>query len=374
MHLLRSGGGKEIGHEQEGPAGGGDLGRWGAGGHLRHVDSGRWATLEPLIRRALGSGRAVVVADQGLDPLTDQLEDLAGKLDISLQRWPVQPADAARGWRDRSVTPPGRTAVGALLAFENLLWIDLPASGLDVAGFVEAVHGLRVARADEPVVVVAHDLAWRNDAGALMELWDAASTSEDRLCAILTAPGLPSETRLRSSLLEASLVGVHRVDSPVDAAILADYLNQPLKDGVEEHEITVNYRTNILPIGEFFLTLPDHHLPLVLVDATGRPDFVDLFRVAELDGEQPEIQVGWLVSPLSGQQRSIQMTCQVVRPVKAAYSLWFQAPEHTALLRRIATAGQFLLGVQPSEDIGAVNAWIMDGRLPSTVRATLDHW
>jgi hypothetical protein len=337
------------------------------------IDSERWATLEPLIRRALGSGCAVVVADQGLDPLIDRLQALAGELGVGLQRWPVQQTDVNTGWRSWLPTPSGRAPIRALPAFEYLLWIALPTSGLDVADFVEVVRGLRVVRADQPVVVVAHDLAWRDDAGALVDLWDAASTSEGRLCAILTAPGLPSEPRLRSAMLEASLVGVHRLDSPSDAAVLADYFNQPLEDGVEAHEITVHDGTNMLPIGEFFLTLPEQELPLVLVDASGRPDFVELFRVAEVDGE-PEIAVGWLVSPLSIRDRWIQMTCQVVRPVKAAFTLQFQDPEHTVLLRRIAAAERFLLGVQPTEDVGAVDAWIADGHLPSTVRMALERW
>jgi hypothetical protein len=68
------------------------------------------------------------------------------------------------------------------------------------------------------------------------------------------------------------------------------------------------------------------------------------------------------------------MTCQVVHPVTAAYTLWFRAPEHTPLLRRIAAAGRFLLGVEAAEDRPALDAWLMDGRLPSTVRAALDRW
>jgi hypothetical protein len=250
------------------------------------VDSERWATLGPLVQRALEFGHAVVVGDQGLDPLADHLETLAGSCGVSLRRWPDQQAGTARGWREWRRWP-GRGPAGGLPPLEDLLWIDLPASGLDVAGFVEAVHGWRLARAGAPVVVVAHDLAWRDDAGALLGLWDAASSSDGRLCAMLTAPGLPNEPRLRSALLEASLVGVHRLDSHTDAVILADYLNQPLADGVEAHGITVHDHSNVLPIAEFWLTLPDNDLPLVLVDATGRPDFVDLFRVTAMEGGAP---------------------------------------------------------------------------------------
>jgi len=76
------------------------------------------------------------------------------------------------------------------------------------------------AHAERPLVVLAHDLAWREDAGGLAGLWDAAAASEGRLCAILTAPGLPSNPWARAALLEASLVGVHRVDSPADAEYL----------------------------------------------------------------------------------------------------------------------------------------------------------
>ena len=43
------------------------------------VDSGRWTTLERLLHRALVSGYAVVVADQGLDPLGDRLEVLGAE-------------------------------------------------------------------------------------------------------------------------------------------------------------------------------------------------------------------------------------------------------------------------------------------------------
>ena len=338
------------------------------------VDSGRWATLGLLVRRALESGRAVVVADQGLDPLADQLDALAGTLGAPFRRWPASQARTANRGHSWERWRPGRAPVEALPAFGGALWVDLPASGLDVAGFVHAVHAWRTARAAAPVVVVAHDLAWRDDAGALLSLWDAAAASEGRLCAILTTPGLPSEPGLRSALLGASAVYVHRLDSHADAVILADYLNQPLEEAVEEHGITVHDRTNILPIAAFWLTLPDHDLPLVLVDGTGRPDFVDLFRVAAVDGEPPELRVGWLVSPQSAKVRSIQMTCQVVSPVKTAYTLWFQAPEHTALLRRIATAGRFLLGVQGDEDTTAVDAWLMDSQVPSIVRAVLDRW
>jgi hypothetical protein len=339
------------------------------------VDSGRWATLGLLVRRALESGRAVVVADQGLDPLADQLDALAGTLGAPFRRWPASQARTANRGHSWERWRPGRAPVEALPAFGGALWVDLPASGLDVAGFVHAVHAWRTARAAAPVVVVAHDLAWRDDAGALLSLWDAAAASEGRLCAILTTPGLPSEPGLRSALLGASAVYVHRLDSHADAVILADYLNQPLEEAVEEHGITVHDRTNILPIAAFWLTLPDHDLPLVLVDGTGRPDFVDLFRVTRLEGEGPEVRVGWLVSPLvSPRAPSIQMTCQVVQPVRAAYTLWFRAPEHTQLLRRIAAAGRFLRGVKSTEERAALDAWVMDGRLPSTVQAALDRW
>ncbi|MBV9327470.1 MAG: hypothetical protein JO352_27330 [Chloroflexi bacterium] len=338
------------------------------------VDSGRWVTLQTLIRRALQIGHAVVIADQGLDPLIGHLEILAQELGIALQRWPVQPDGGARGWRGRLRARRGRAPTEGLPAFEQLLWIDLLASGLDVAGFVEGVHGVRLARGDQPVVVLGHDLTQRHDAAALLKLWDAAAAGDGRLCAILTAPGLPNEPRLRSALLEASVVGVHRLDSPTDAAILVDYLSQPLEAGVEAHEITVHDRTNLLPIAEFFVDLEDQKLPIVLVDATGRPDFVDLFRVADQEQDMPEVHVGWLVAPLSFQPRWIRMTCQVVRPVKAAYTIDFQAPEHTTLLRRIAAAGRFVLGVQPAEHTEALDGWIADGRLPSTVQAALERW
>src|ERR671928_85315 len=91
------------------------------------------------------------------------------------------------------------------------------------------------------------------------ETWDVGSRVAifGRLCAILTAPGLPTEPRLRSALLEASLVGVHRLDSHADAVILADYLNQPLADGVDAHAITVHDHSNVLLIAEFWLTTQD---------------------------------------------------------------------------------------------------------------------
>jgi hypothetical protein len=76
-------------------------------------------------------------------------------------------------------------------------------------------------------------------------------------------------------------------------------LNRPLEDGVEEHGITTHDHTNIPPIAALWLTIPKHDLPLVLVDARGRPDVVDLSRVAALEGEGPEVRVGWLVSPLA---------------------------------------------------------------------------
>ena len=126
-----------------------------------------------------------------------------------------------------------------------------------------------------------------------------------------------------------------------------------------------NYQTNLLPISAFYLTTAERHLPLVLVDATGRPDFTDLFRVSELEREQPSVRVGWLVSPTSGADRSIQMTCHVDRPVTTAYTLWFRAPEHTALMRRIATAGRFLLGVQPEEEVPDLEVWVVDSPYPA---------
>jgi hypothetical protein len=335
------------------------------------VDAGRWTTLERLLHRALVLGSAVVVADQGLDPLDNHLEALGAQLGVALQRWPARHTTT----RGRRVWRPGREPLETLPAHARLLWVDLPASGLDIAGLLAVLQGWRAATAAEPMIVVAHDLAWRDDAGALLRLWDAAAACDGRLCVVLTAPGLPREPRLRSALLEASAVYVHRVDSHADAVILADYLNRPLEDGVEEHGITVHDHTNILPIARFWLTLPDHDVPLVLVDASGRPDFVDLFRVAALEGEGPEVRVGWLVSPLvSPRAPSIEMTCQVVRPVTAAYTLWFRAPEHTQLLRRIATVGRFLLGIEPAEHRAALEAWVMDGRLPSTVQAALDQW
>lgn len=254
------------------------------------------------------------------------------------------------------------------------MWVDLPASGLDVAGFVGIVREWHGSHAECRTLVLAHDLAWREDAHELAWLWEAAARSDGRLRAIVTAPGLPSDPWARAALLEASLVGVHRVDSPADAVVLAGYLNRSLDDGVQEHAIAANYRTNLLPISAFYLTTAERQLPLVLVDATGRPDFADLFRVSELERVQPSIRVGWLVSPTSGPDRSIQMTCHVDRPVTTAYTLWFRAPEHTALMRRIATASRFLLGIQPEEDAPDLEAWVVDSPLPGIVRAALDRW
>jgi hypothetical protein len=78
----------------------------------------------------------------------------------SVNRW--------RHWRRRH----GRAPTGALPRFQALLWIDLPASGLDVAGFVAAVQDWREGE-QRPLVVLAHDLAWREDAGHLAGPWDA---------------------------------------------------------------------------------------------------------------------------------------------------------------------------------------------------------
>jgi hypothetical protein len=117
-----------------------------------------------------------------------------------------------------------------LPALGKLVWINLPASGLDVVGLLKSVQGWRVARAETPVLVVAHDLAWRDDAGALLRLRDAAAASDGRLCVILTAPGVPSEPRLRSALLEASAVYIHRVDSHTDA-VNPDRLLEPAAGG-----------------------------------------------------------------------------------------------------------------------------------------------
>ena len=35
--------------------------------------------------------------------------------------------------------------------------------------------------------------------------------------------------------------------------------------------MAANYQTNLLPISAFYLTTAERHLPLLLVDATGRP-------------------------------------------------------------------------------------------------------
>ena len=112
------------------------------------VDSGRWTTLGRLLRRALVSGYAVVVADQGLDPLGDHLEVLGATLGVPLERWPARHA-ATDGWRVWRRWRPGREALDTLAAQARLLWIDLLASGLDVAGLVELVQGRRAASAAE---------------------------------------------------------------------------------------------------------------------------------------------------------------------------------------------------------------------------------
>ena len=59
----------------------------------------------------------------------------------------------------------------------GLLWIDLPASWLDVAAFVATVQNWRTARPARPLVVLPPDLAWREDAGDLAALWDAPGQS-----------------------------------------------------------------------------------------------------------------------------------------------------------------------------------------------------
>jgi len=332
------------------------------------VDADRWVTLEPLLRQALACGYLVIVADQGLDPLAERLGALAAKLKISLRRWPA--GHEGHRWRSWWSAHASATTLGPV---DELLWIDLPASGLDVAAFVDMVRGWQGSHAESRALVLAHDLAWRDDAHELAWLWDAAR-SDGRLRAIVTAPGLPSDSWARQALLEASLVGVHRVDSHANAVVLASYLNQSLQDGVQEHAIAANYQTNLLPISTFYLSTAERQLPLILVDAAGRPDFADLFRVSELQGEQPSVRVDWLVSPTSGLDRSIQMTCHVDRPVTTAYTLWFRAPEHTALMRRIATAGRFLLGIQPEEDVPDLEAWVVDSPLPGIVRAALERW
>jgi len=280
----------------------------------------------------------VVVADQGLDPLADRLSVLAADIAVPLQRWPAR--QAGRGWQRFW---PRHTTTAALPRFEDLLWIDFPESGLDVAGFVPAVQDWLTAHAERPLVVLAHDLAWREDAGGLAGLWDAAAASEGRLCAILTAPGLPSNPWARAALLEASLVGVHRVDSPADAAVLAGYFNQSLEDGVREHGIAVHDRTNVLPISAFFVTVPERGLPLVLVDAAGRPDFEDLFRVTDLEQEPPDP-----ANPL------LSMPNVVVTPHMASVSDVSQHERRRLLAQQIADA---LQGKVPH---GVVNPQVLD--------------
>jgi len=61
------------------------------------IDSDRWVTLKPLVRKALACGYLVIVADQGLDPLADRLGAFAANLKIPLRRWPAR--HEGHGWR-----------------------------------------------------------------------------------------------------------------------------------------------------------------------------------------------------------------------------------------------------------------------------------
>ena len=208
-------------------------------------------TLEPLVTASsFACGYLVIVADQGLDPLADRLKALAANLKISLRRWPA--GDKGQRWRSWWSA---RTSATHVLAGRRPV-VDRPTrvTGLDVAAFVDMVRRWHASHAESRTLVLAHDLAWRNDAHELAWLWDSAARSDGRLRAIVTAPGLPSDPWARAALLEASLVGVHRVDSHDDAVILAGYLNRSLQDGVQEHAIAANYQTNLLPISAFYLT------------------------------------------------------------------------------------------------------------------------
>ena len=161
---------------------------WDAGARVAifgAVDSDRWVTLEPLVRQAVACGYPVIVADQGLDPLADRLEALAASLDKSLRRWPEATKDTAGEGgglpaRRRPRCGQSTTCCGSTYQL----------SGLDVAAFVDMVRGWLGSDPESRMLVLAHDLAWRDDAHELWVARDTAARSDGRLRAIVTAPGL----------------------------------------------------------------------------------------------------------------------------------------------------------------------------------------
>lgn len=95
--------------------------------------------------------------------------------------------------------------------------------------------------------------------------------------------------------------------------------------------------------------------PIVWVDASQRPDMLDLARVHQLESprEGGDTVVGWGAS-FEDDQQTVIFRCLFKSPVRTRFALQFELPRHLSFLEEVARQDRFTLatGAPPSGSMG----------------------
>jgi hypothetical protein len=97
--------------------------------------------------------------------------------------------------------------------------------------------------------------------------------------------------------------------------------------------------------------IPPFAVPVVRVDAGGRPDVADLVRVHRLEGEG-EVLSQWIYTLDDGKLLWAFADCRVLRPARCRFLLAFEYAKRPTLLRAIAEAGALGLALRGDDPEG----------------------
>jgi hypothetical protein len=117
-------------------------------------------------------------------------------------------------------------------------------------------------------------------------------------------------------------------------------------------------------------------LPVVAVDATARPDLLDLGRVIRMGSRQVSIGATTLAPFLRPPEAFIVLTIGLVAPVNCSLKLIFRLPQQSQLIESIVKAPRFVLTPSPIDPNGVFDssqAIVLACPDPTeTVRQTVD--
>jgi len=88
-------------------------------------------------------------------------------------------------------------------------------------------------------------------------------------------------------------------------------------------------------------------VPVLQVDARGRPDVLDLLRVHRLEGPSGDVETAWVFFNMGQPPIRAFLSVSWKRPVHCSFCLAFRFGRHDELLRLIAAAGWIGITAEP---------------------------